>query len=96
MSERETTGGAAAPQASDELSRAPVVSAEVDEAQLAAWKLRGFVFTGEIFAALGDLEPETAELAAIYDGIRARGVDVIDEIAEELQREDARRGGRWP
>jgi RNA polymerase primary sigma factor len=93
LSERETTGGAAAPQASDELSRAPVVSADVDDAQLAAWKLRGFVTTGEIFAALGDLEPETAELAAIYDGIRARGVDVIDEIAEELQREDARRAG---
>jgi RNA polymerase primary sigma factor len=93
LSESETTGGAAAPTASDELSRAPVVSADVDEAQLAAWKLRGFVTTGEIFAALGDLEPETAELAAIYDGIRARGVDVIDEIAEELQREDARRAG---
>jgi RNA polymerase primary sigma factor len=93
LSERETTGGAATPQASDELSRAPVVSADVDAAQLAAWKLRGFVTTGEIFAALGDLEPETAELAAIYDGIRARGVDVIDEIAEELQREEARRAG---
>ena len=33
---------------------------------------RGFVTTGEIFAALPDLEPETAELAAIYAGIDAQ------------------------
>ena len=36
-----------------------------------AFKERGFVTTGEIFAALPDLEPDTAELAAIYAGIRA-------------------------
>src|SRR6516164_10840335 len=61
---------------------------------LARVKERGFVTTGEIFAALPDLEPETAELAAIYAGIRAQGVEVVDEIAEELQREDERRAGR--
>jgi RNA polymerase primary sigma factor len=92
LSESKTPEGAATPRASDEPSRVPVASADV-EAQLAQWKLRGFVTTGEIFAALGDLEPETAELAAIYDGIRGRGVEVVDEIAEELQREDARRAG---
>ncbi|MFZ4516328.1 MAG: RNA polymerase sigma factor RpoD [Acidimicrobiia bacterium] len=52
---------------------------------------RGFVTTGEIFAAFPDLEPETFELAAIYTAIRARGIEVVDEIAEELQREDQRR-----
>ena len=35
---------------------------------LARVKERGFVTTGEIFAALPDLEPETDELAAIYAG----------------------------
>jgi RNA polymerase primary sigma factor len=63
------------------------------EALLARVKERGFVTTGEIFAAFPGLEPETAELAAIYAGISARGVEVVDEIAEELEREDQRRAG---
>jgi RNA polymerase primary sigma factor len=54
---------------------------------------RGFVMSGEIFAALHTLEPETAELAAIYERFRARGIEVVDEIDEELQREDAQRAG---
>ena len=61
---------------------------------LARVKPRGFVTTGEIFAALPDLEPATEELAAIYAGIREQGVEVVDEIAEELQREDQRNAGR--
>src|SRR5204862_3108167 len=68
-------------------------SGDVD-ALVARVKELGFVTTGEIFAALPDLEPETAELAAIYAGINARGIEVVDEIAEELQREDQRRAGR--
>ena len=62
------------------------------EGLLAVVKERGFVTTGEIFAAFPGLEPETAELAAIYSGISAQGVQVVDEIAEELEREDQRRG----
>jgi len=62
------------------------------EGLLALVKERGFVTTGEIFAAFPGLEPETAELAAIYSGISAQGVQVVDEIAEELEREDQRRG----
>ena len=54
---------------------------------------RGFVTSGEIFTALHTLEPETAELAAIYDRFRAHSIEVVDEIAEELQREDAERAG---
>jgi RNA polymerase primary sigma factor len=57
---------------------------------------RGFVTTGEIFAALPDLEPETAELAAIYERISLLGIQVVDEIAEELEREDQRRAGSSP
>ncbi len=55
---------------------------------------RGYVTTGEIFATMPKLEPETAELAAIYARINARGVEVVDEIEEELRREDERRAGR--
>jgi RNA polymerase primary sigma factor len=62
------------------------------EGLLALVKERGFVTTGEIFAAFPGLEPETSELAAIYSGISAQGVQVVDEIAEELEREDQRRG----
>lgn len=54
-------------------------------------KARGFITSGEIFAALADLEPETEELAAIYSGLKARGVEVVDEISDELKREDERR-----
>ena len=68
-------------------------SSDVDEL-VARVKERGYVTTGEIFAALPKLEPETAELAAIYESINARGVQVVDEIEEELRREDARRAGR--
>ena len=51
-------------------------------------KARGFVTSGEIFAAFPDFEPETSELAAVYSVIKAQGVEVVDEIREELERED--------
>jgi RNA polymerase primary sigma factor len=63
---------------------------------LARFKERGFVTSGEIFAAFPDLEPDTGELAAIYAGIKARGIEVVDEITEELQREDERRVSAGP
>jgi RNA polymerase primary sigma factor len=69
-------------------------STEDIDALVARVKDRGFVTTGEIFAALPDLEPETAELAAIYAGMEANGIQVVDEILEELTREDERRLGR--
>jgi RNA polymerase primary sigma factor len=54
---------------------------------------RGWITSGEIFAALHTLEPETAELAEIYQRIEARGIGIQDEIAEELELEDAQRRG---
>ncbi len=63
---------------------------------LARFKERGFITSGEIFAAFPDLEPETGQLADIYAGIKARGIEVVDEITEELQREDQRRAGGGP
>jgi RNA polymerase primary sigma factor len=75
----------------------PPTSPRLDVEQLLTRvKERGFVTTGEVFAALPDLEPETSELAAIYESIRARGIEVVDEIVEELQREDQRRAGAGP
>jgi len=59
-------------------------------------KDRGYVTTGEIFAALPKLEPETQELADIYASFHARDVQVIDEIEEELRAEDANRDHRVP
>src|SRR5436190_1631318 len=88
---RERRGGVSNSEATVEQSTQ--ARSDVDDL-LARVKDRGFVTSGEIFAALPDLEPETAELAAIYTAIRARGVEVVDEIAEELQREDERRAGR--
>jgi RNA polymerase primary sigma factor len=60
---------------------------------VARWQGRGSITSGEVFAALHHLEPETAELARIFLEIQARGIEVVDEITEELQREDAQRVG---
>src|SRR2546421_12736960 len=57
---------------------------------------RGFITTGEIFAAFPDLEPDTNELRELWDMFESRGIKVLDEIAEELQREDQRRSGAPP
>jgi RNA polymerase primary sigma factor len=54
---------------------------------------RGFITTGEIFAAFPDLEPDTDELRALWEMYESRGIKVLDEIQEELQREDERRAG---
>jgi RNA polymerase primary sigma factor len=60
---------------------------------LAQFRERGFITTGEIFAAFPDLEPDTNELRNLWDMFESRGIKVLDEIAEELQREDQRRAG---
>jgi RNA polymerase primary sigma factor len=73
----------------------PDSSAVVDEL-FQRVKDRGYVTTGEIFAALPKLEPETQELADIYASFNARDVQVIDEIEEELRAEDANRDLRVP
>jgi len=52
---------------------------------------RDFVTLHEIFAAHPDLEPETADLAALFAAIEARGIAIVDEVTEELRREDATR-----
>src|SRR5690242_17854742 len=56
-------------------------------------KERGFITTGEIFAAFPDLEPDADELRELWEMFESRGIKVLDEIAEELQLEDQRRAG---
>src|SRR6476619_760152 len=63
---------------------------------LAQVRERGFITTGEIFAAFPDLEPDADELRDLWDMFESRGIKVLDEIAEELQLEDQRRHGSAP
>jgi RNA polymerase primary sigma factor len=88
--EKDATG--VAPQPSSIV--APATPAEDVDALVARLKGRDFVTTGEVFATMPDLEPETSELAGIYAQLESRGIQVVDEIAEELAREDERRAGR--
>ena len=60
-------------------------------ALVARGRERGFVTSGEVFAAFPDLEPETAELSSIYTRIEAQGVKIEDEIRAELELEDQQR-----
>src|SRR3954451_19335339 len=58
---------------------------------LAQVRERGFITTGEIFAAFPDLEPDADELRDLWEMFESRGIKVLDEIAEELKLEDQRR-----
>jgi RNA polymerase sigma factor RpoD-like protein len=59
------------------------------EPLVALGREHGSVSADQVFAAFPDLEPATDELASIYDRLHAQGIDVIDEVTEELQRESA-------
>src|SRR5215831_7152804 len=61
---------------------------------LAQVRERGFITTGEIFAAFPDLEPDADELRDLWEMFESRGIKVLDEIAEELKLEDERRGAQ--
>jgi len=58
-----------------------------------AYRERGFITVGEIFASFPDLEPDTDELRDLWQMFESRGIKVLDEIAEELELEDQRRSG---
>ncbi|MDQ1448609.1 MAG: polymerase primary sigma factor, partial [Actinomycetota bacterium] len=78
---------------SEESSVSENVSSPVDDV-LAQVRERGFITTGEIFAAFPDLEPDADELRDLWDMFESRGIKVLDEIAEELRLEDERRGAQ--
>jgi RNA polymerase primary sigma factor len=71
-------------------------SASAVDDVLAQVRERGFITTGEIFAAFPDLEPDADELRDLWDMFESRGIKVLDEIAEELKLEDERRGVQAP
>jgi RNA polymerase primary sigma factor len=88
-------GGADAPRdAGDAVDTANGVD-EVDEVDELIMRTRArgseTITTGEIFSALPKLEPETDELQAIFERIGASGFEIIDEVIDDIRREDERR-----
>jgi RNA polymerase primary sigma factor len=56
---------------------------------IAKGRAQGSLTTGDVFDALADeVEPSPGQLDAIYNHIRASGVELVDEIAAELAAED--------
>jgi RNA polymerase primary sigma factor len=55
---------------------------------IAKGREQGSLTTGDVFDALSDdVEPSPAQLDAIYNHIRASGIDLVDEIAADLAAE---------
>jgi Sigma-70 factor, region 1.2/Sigma-70 factor, region 1.1 len=77
----------------EEVNTSPAEPSGVAVGVLDQVRERGFITTGEIFAAFPDLEPDTNELRELWEMFESRGIKVLDEIAEELQLEDQRRAG---
>src|SRR3954452_14003586 len=80
----------------EEVKASPAEPSGVAVGVLDQVRERGFITTGEIFAAFPDLEPDTNELRELWEMFESRGIKVLDEIAEELQLEDQRRAGGTP
>ena len=86
---------ATAPMSADAEQSPDAGHSPVDDV-LAQVRERGFITTGEIFAAFPDLEPDADELRELWEMFESRGIKVLDEIAEELKLEDERRGAHGP
>src|SRR5689334_12133022 len=93
MTETAEPGESAKPVQGDAL---PAASSGATVGVVDQFRERGFITTGEIFAAFPDLEPDTNELRELWEMFESRGIKVLDEIAEELQLEDQRRAGGSP
>ncbi len=66
----------------------------IDDAAIDALVARsndGVVTSAQVFDAFPGFEPETAELLALQEQLRARGVEWVDEVTEELTHEDSLR-----
>jgi len=56
---------------------------------IAKGRAQGSLTTGDVFDALSDeVEPSPGQLDAIYNHIRASGIELVDEIAADLAAED--------
>ena len=54
---------------------------------IAKGRAQGSLTTGDVFDALSDVEPSPGQLDAIYNHIRASGIELVDEIAADLEAE---------
>src|SRR4051794_16048415 len=54
---------------------------------IAKGRAQGSLTTGDVFDALSDVEPSAGQLDAIYNHIRASGIELVDEIAADLEAE---------
>jgi RNA polymerase primary sigma factor len=74
------------------LSPSPEDLVGLPESELAALiakgRAQGSLTTGDVFDALSDVEPSPGQLNAIYNHIRVSGIELVDEIAAELEAED--------
>jgi RNA polymerase primary sigma factor len=60
---------------------------------IAKGRAQGELTTGDVFDALADeVEPSPGQLDAIYNHIRASGIELVDEIAADLAAEDGDEG----
>jgi hypothetical protein len=57
-------------------TRSPI--SDVDDV-LAQVRERGFITTGEIFAAFPDLDPDADELHNLWEMFESRGISVLDD-----------------
>jgi RNA polymerase primary sigma factor len=55
---------------------------------IAKGRAQGSLTTGDVFDALPDVEPSPGQLDAIYNHIRASGIELVDEIAADLEAEE--------
>src|SRR5918996_3846981 len=56
---------------------------------IAKGRAQGSLTTGDVFDTLSDeVEPSPGQLDAIYNHIRASGIELVDEIAADLAAED--------
>src|SRR5215470_8857022 len=105
MQTPEPEAAASEPGETDDVLAATATMATGDDSEVAAApspvddvlahvRERGFITTGEIFAAFPDLEPDADELRELWEMFESRGIKVLDEIAEELKLEDERRGAQ--
>ena len=61
---------------------------------IAKGRAQGSLTTGDVFDALSDdVEPSPGQLDAIYNHIRASGIELVDEIAADLASGSRRRSG---
>src|SRR5204862_2892738 len=54
---------------------------------IAKGRAQGSLTTGDVFDALSDVEPSPGQLDAIYNHIRVSGIELVDEIAADLEAE---------